>query len=191
MARARYLVDTSVFSRLTSPWSRPCSPRWPPRDWSRSAPVAFELGSSGGNGADNAALIGPLASFPSVPTTQAAHERAVDLQAELASRGEHRALALVDALVAPLAETHGLVVLHYNSDLLIGALVDRLDRRRRFAISLRQDLPACRVTKARLSRSGRHRNGSNPPMGRPTGNCPRALTRRESHLGRPFPHQGK
>ena len=39
----------------------------------------------------------------------------------MASRGEHRALALVDALVAPLAEMHGLVVLHHNSDLdLVG-----------------------------------------------------------------------
>jgi len=34
---------------------------------------------------------------------------------------------------------------------LIGALVDRRDRRRQFAMSLRQDLTACRLTKAPLS----------------------------------------
>jgi len=41
-------------------------------------------------------------------------------------------------------------------ELLIGALVDRRDRRRQFAMSLRQDLTACRLTKAPLSTRPAH-----------------------------------
>ncbi len=59
---------------------------------------------------------GHLASFPSVRTTKAAQGRAVQLQAELASCGQHRALSLGDALAAAVAERLDLVVPHYDAD---------------------------------------------------------------------------
>jgi predicted nucleic acid-binding protein len=124
VARARYLVDTSVFSRLTKPTvAAAFAPLAVQGLVTISAPVAFELGFAARNAADHAALMDHLASFPSVPTTQADHERAIHLQAELATRGQHRALSLVDALVATVAEGRGLVVLHYDADFELVAAV--------------------------------------------------------------------
>jgi predicted nucleic acid-binding protein len=57
-----------------------------------------------------------LSSFHRVPTTDADHRRALDVQAALAERSQHRALSLVGALVAAAAEARGLVVLHYDAD---------------------------------------------------------------------------
>ena len=58
-----------------------------------------------------------------MPTTDADHQRARDVQAQLAARGQHRSLSLVDALVAAVAEARGLVVLHYDADFELIAAV--------------------------------------------------------------------
>src|SRR5436190_23216907 len=57
-----------------------------------------------------------LLSFPPVPTTEADHQRALEVQAALASQSHHRAVSLVDALVAATAEARELAVLHYDGD---------------------------------------------------------------------------
>ena len=44
------------------------------------------------------------------------HRRALELQQLLADRGRHRALSLVDALVAATAEFRSLTILHYDAD---------------------------------------------------------------------------
>ena len=80
------------------------------------SPVAFELGYAARSPQDYRALAGRLSAFPPVPTTEADHRRALDVQAALAERSQHRALSLVDALVAATAEARDLVVLHYDSD---------------------------------------------------------------------------
>ena len=54
--------------------------------------------------------------FESAPVTEGDHLRALELQSLLASRGHHRALSLVDALVAAVAESRSLTVLHYDAD---------------------------------------------------------------------------
>ena len=51
-----------------------------------------------------------------VPVTEADHERTREVQAELSARGQHRAVSLVDALVAAVAEARGLTILHYDAD---------------------------------------------------------------------------
>jgi len=51
-----------------------------------------------------------------VPTTDADHRRALEVQAALAARGQQRALSLVDGLVAAAAEAEDFTVLHYDSD---------------------------------------------------------------------------
>jgi predicted nucleic acid-binding protein len=54
--------------------------------------------------------------FVRVPIDQATLERAVDVQALLADRGQHRAASIPDLLVAAAAERAGLTVLHYDAD---------------------------------------------------------------------------
>jgi predicted nucleic acid-binding protein len=51
-------------------------------------------------------------------------ERSDRDQSLLASGAQHRALSLVDALVAAIAESRGLTVLHYDADfeLIAGAI---------------------------------------------------------------------
>lgn len=117
MARTRYLADTSVFARLTKlKVAAAFSPLAAEGLVGLSAPVAFELGSAARSPSDFRALSDRISSFTPVPTTDADHRRALDVQAALAERSQHRALSLVDALVAAAAEARGLVVLHYDAD---------------------------------------------------------------------------
>ena len=117
MASVEYLVDTSVFARLTKPVVvARFAPLAAAARVAICAPVAFEVGYSARNHADYVALTDGLASFPSLAVTDADHRRSVDVQASLAARGEHRALSLVDALVAAVAEARDLTVLHYDRD---------------------------------------------------------------------------
>jgi predicted nucleic acid-binding protein len=117
VARTRYVADTSVFARLTKPSvAAAFSPLAAEGLVGLMAPVAFELGYAARSPSDFRALSDRLSSFPPVPTADADHRRALDVQSALAERSQHRALSLVDALVAAVAEARGLVVLHYDSD---------------------------------------------------------------------------
>lgn len=117
MARVRYLVDTSVFARLTKPSvAAAFAPLAAQGRVALCAPVAFELGHAARSAHDHRELADRLASFPPVPTTDADHRRALEVQAALAARGRHRALSLVDGLVAAVAEGRALTVLHYDAD---------------------------------------------------------------------------
>lgn len=79
-------------------------------------PVIFELGYSARNATSHQALVERVDAFERAPTTDGDHRRAVEIQASLAEQGQHRAVSLVDALVASVAETRGLTVLHYDRD---------------------------------------------------------------------------
>lgn len=117
MARTHYLADTSVFARLAK--ASVVAAFAPLAVAGRVAlcpPVAFELGFSARNDDDYRALADRLLAFPSIAVTDADHRRSLDLQAAMAARGQHRALSLVDALVAATAEARGLTVLHYDAD---------------------------------------------------------------------------
>ncbi len=117
MARATYLADTSVFARLTKPVvTATVAPLIAQGLVAICAPMVFELGFSARSRADHHAIMHRLAAFESVPVTEGDHRRALELQLLLAERGQHRALSLVDALVAAVAETRGLTVLHYDAD---------------------------------------------------------------------------
>jgi hypothetical protein len=54
--------------------------------------------------------------YPTVPTTQADFDRALELMMELARRNRHRAVNIVDLVIAAVAERAGLIVLHYDAD---------------------------------------------------------------------------
>jgi len=57
-----------------------------------------------------------LRSMPRVPVTDHTVERALEVQALLATRSQHRSVSLPDLLIAACAETAGLTVLHYDAD---------------------------------------------------------------------------
>ncbi|WP_419925085.1 PIN domain nuclease [Candidatus Poriferisocius sp.] len=117
MVQADYLADTSVFSRLSKPLvGAAVSPLVAAARIALCAPVVFELGFSARNASDHQAIMSRLGAFEEVPVTAADHARAISIQGQLAKRGWHRALSLVDALVAAAAEAHGLVILHYDAD---------------------------------------------------------------------------
>lgn len=58
----------------------------------------------------------PLSVFHLEYLSPAAEQRAVEVQALLADRGEHRAPSVADLLVAATAELAGLTVLHLDKD---------------------------------------------------------------------------
>lgn len=62
------------------------------------------------------ALAEALRGMPRVPLDEAAVARALEVQAKLAQRSQHRAVPLPDLLVAACAENAGLAVLHYDAD---------------------------------------------------------------------------
>lgn len=120
----RYLADTSVFARLFKPVvSAAFAPLAAAGRIALCHPVAFEIGYSARSGADFRAVTDRLRSFASVPISDADHRRAIEVQAALADRGQHRALSLVDALVAAVSEARSLTVLHYDADFELVAAV--------------------------------------------------------------------
>jgi hypothetical protein len=73
----------------------------------------------------------PLASMPVEYLTPAIEDRAVEVLALLADRGQHRAPSLPDLIIAATAELAGLTVLHLDKDFdviakVTGQAVERL-----------------------------------------------------------------
>ena len=117
MARAQYLADTSVFARMSKVIvASAVAPLVAQGQVAVCAPVMFKLGYSARDRADYEAIVSRWAAFERVPVTDGDQGRALEVQHLLARRGHHRALSLVDALVAAAAENRGLTVLHYDAD---------------------------------------------------------------------------
>lgn len=57
-----------------------------------------------------------LRSLPRAPVEEKCAERALEVQALLAKRSEHRGVSLPDLLIAACAERADLTVLHYDAD---------------------------------------------------------------------------
>jgi predicted nucleic acid-binding protein len=71
--------------------------------------------------------------MPVENTTPAIERRAVVVQSQLASAGQHRAPSVPDLMIAATAELAGLIVLHANKDVelianLTGQRQERLDQ---------------------------------------------------------------
>lgn len=54
--------------------------------------------------------------LPRVPMSEEVLDRALDVQARLAKRSQHRGVSLPDLLVAACAESADLTVVHYDAD---------------------------------------------------------------------------
>jgi predicted nucleic acid-binding protein len=83
-------------------------------DIATCTPVALELLFSARSRSDYRDLAGELGSLSWAPATEAAEIEALRTQAALAERSQHRGATPVDVLVAAIAATSGLVLLHYD-----------------------------------------------------------------------------
>jgi predicted nucleic acid-binding protein len=78
--------------------------------------VDLELLYSARDRATYRALVEALRGMPRVAVEDAVVSRAIEVQAMLAERSQHRAVPLPDLLVAACAERAGLAILHYDAD---------------------------------------------------------------------------
>jgi predicted nucleic acid-binding protein len=115
---ARYLIDTSAVAR----WPKPKVAARLDRlalagELAICAITALELGFSARSGDDHQRLVHQVGHvYAWVPTEDRSARRALQVQGELARRGQHRTVRLPDLLVAAVAEQSDLVVLHYDRD---------------------------------------------------------------------------
>ncbi len=97
-----------------------------------STVTRLEVGYSARTAQDHRELtVGPpVGAMPVEYLTPRIEDRAVDLQAQLAARGQHRAPSVPDLLIAATAELADLTLLHLDKDFeLIAALTDQpMDR---------------------------------------------------------------
>jgi len=90
-----------------------------------STVTRLEIGFSARSGADHRSLFTepPITSMPIEYLTPMIEDRAVEIQAALAERGQHRAPSIPDILIAASAELAELTLLHMDKDFeLIAAL---------------------------------------------------------------------
>jgi predicted nucleic acid-binding protein len=114
-----WLVDTSALVRLgTSTDADEWAARIERGLVRISTVTRLEVGFSARSGIDLRAALRrpPLSAMPVEHLTPAIEDRAVEVQLLLADRGQHRAPAIPDLLVAATAELAGLVVLHDDKD---------------------------------------------------------------------------
>jgi predicted nucleic acid-binding protein len=78
--------------------------------------VELELLYSATSPANYRAYADSLVAMPRVEVSEDAVRRALEVQAMLAERSQHRAVPLPDLLIAACAERAGLAVLHYDAD---------------------------------------------------------------------------
>ncbi len=78
-------------------------------------PFLLEAGYSARNARDHDELLDELMALPNITIDHRVENRAIDAQRQLARAGHHR-LPPVDLIMAALADTHGLGILHYDND---------------------------------------------------------------------------
>jgi predicted nucleic acid-binding protein len=113
---ALYLADTSAWNRSNA--AREIVDRWSElvlgSQLAICPSVELELLYSARSPGDYAMLKEELAGLPSLPLTERAAGRALEIQEVLASRSQHRGPKPPDLLVAAIADVNGATVLHYD-----------------------------------------------------------------------------
>ena len=121
-----WLIDKSALVRLTA---SPDAAEWAgrvERGLVRIATVTrLEIGYSARSGPEFRTGLRqpPLSSMPVEYQTPATEDRAVEILALLADRGQHRAPSIPDLVIAATAELAGLTILHLDKDFEIIAAV--------------------------------------------------------------------
>ena len=131
-----WLIDKSALTRLaTSPDAEDWADRVQRGLVRISTVTRLEVGFSARSAADlrHAMAVPPLSSMPVEYLTPAIEDRAVEVQAALADRGQHRAPSIPDLLIAAAAELAQLTVLHLDKDYdliagITGQPVERLSQ---------------------------------------------------------------
>jgi len=114
-----WLIDKSALVRLTA---SPDAAEWAGRIERGLVRIAIvtrlEVGYSARSGPELRAGLRqpPMSSMPVEYLTPAIEDRAVEILALLADRGQHRAPSIPDLIIAATAELAGLTVLHLNKD---------------------------------------------------------------------------
>lgn len=115
----RWLIDKSAAVRLNT---TPDREEWANRINRRLVHITtvslLELGFSARSADDHRMLLHQpsIAAMPLENLTPAIERRAVVVQSQLASAGQHRAPSVADLLIAATAEQTGLVLLHLDKD---------------------------------------------------------------------------
>jgi predicted nucleic acid-binding protein len=131
-----WLIDKSALVRLaTSPDAEDWADRIQGGLVRISTVTRLEVGYSARSADDlrHALMVPPLSSMPVEYLTPAIEDRAVEVQAALADRGQHRAPSIPDLLIAAAAELAQLTVLHIDKDYdliagITGQPVERLSQ---------------------------------------------------------------
>lgn len=131
-----WLIDKSALVRLaTSPDAQEWADRIQRGLVRISTVTRLEVGYSARTADDlrRALAVPPLSSLPVEYLTPAIEDRAVEVQAALADRGQHRAPSIPDLLIAAAAELAQLTVLHIDKDYdliagITGQPVERLSQ---------------------------------------------------------------
>ena len=121
-----WLIDKSAFNRLAA---SPDAPEWINRANQGLIKIStitrLEIGYSARSAAELRADLTrpPLSLLPVEYLRPAIEDRAVQVQALLADRGQHRAPSIPDLIIAATAELNNLTVLHLDKDFdLIAAI---------------------------------------------------------------------
>jgi predicted nucleic acid-binding protein len=116
VAVARYLADKSVWARLTKPVVQAVVAPYIDRGLIGTCPIIdLEILYSTRNGAEHDHFRAQREAFEYFPWTDEIARRAIQIQGELAHRGQHRSVSIPDLIVAATAERFSLVVLHYDA----------------------------------------------------------------------------
>ncbi len=119
MSRLTWLIDKSALVRLGA---SPDAEEWANRIERGLVHVCsvtlLEVGYSARTGPERARALRtpPLSAMPVEYSTPTIEDRAIDVQGQLAQRGQHRAPSIPDLLIAATAEISNRVVLHLDKD---------------------------------------------------------------------------
>ena len=113
----RYLVDKSALERMPlEPVRRRLGPLIEDGEAATCSIIDLEVLFSARSARDHHEIRERRRlAYHQVPLSQEVFDRAIDVQSKLAETGQHR-LPIPDLIIAAAAETHGLVVLHYDAD---------------------------------------------------------------------------
>lgn len=114
--KAAYLADTSALHRLSHPQvAERLGPLLEEGAVATCAVVDLEVLYSAKSADDYDAVRTERRAFPDIPITPQVMARALEVQAQLAQRGQHR-LPIPDLIIGAAAESAELVLLHYDAD---------------------------------------------------------------------------
>jgi predicted nucleic acid-binding protein len=119
MTGSSWLIDKSALARLGA---SPDAEQWANRIERGLVHICsvtlLEVGYSARTGQDRARALRtpPLSAMPLEYSTPAIEDRAIDVQGQLAERGQHRAPSIPDLLIAATAEIGNRIVLHLDKD---------------------------------------------------------------------------